>query len=220
MEGASGKKLRTAPADHLERDLPRLAIDPRRAGRPAARRALPAPGAGGPAGDRLRRRRTPRSPRRSAIRTSASSAPRPSSTASPRRPPWSPSSAFPMCAFMATTWCRCSTGSREGGLDQVDLLYPDPGRSAGTGSGASCAPTTSPASPASWRPAGASASPPTSNPTPPGRCAGSRPICASNGPPSAPTTGGCPGRGWPGTRYEAKARREGRMPGYYEFRRL
>jgi tRNA (guanine-N7-)-methyltransferase len=29
-----------------------------------------------------------------------------------------------------------------------------------------------------------------------------------------------PWEGWPGTRYEAKARREGRMPGYYEFRRL
>lgn len=29
-----------------------------------------------------------------------------------------------------------------------------------------------------------------------------------------------PWEGWPGTRYEAKAKREGRMPGYYEFRRL
>ncbi|CAA0111550.1 tRNA (guanine-N(7)-)-methyltransferase [Starkeya nomas] len=29
-----------------------------------------------------------------------------------------------------------------------------------------------------------------------------------------------PWEGWPGTRYEAKALREGRRPGYYEFRRL
>lgn len=29
-----------------------------------------------------------------------------------------------------------------------------------------------------------------------------------------------PWEGWPGTRYEAKAFREGRRPGYYEFRRL
>ena len=28
-----------------------------------------------------------------------------------------------------------------------------------------------------------------------------------------------PWDGWPGTRYEAKALREGRRPGYYEFRR-
>jgi len=29
-----------------------------------------------------------------------------------------------------------------------------------------------------------------------------------------------PFEGWPGTRYEAKAKREGRRPGYYQFRRL
>lgn len=29
-----------------------------------------------------------------------------------------------------------------------------------------------------------------------------------------------PWEGWPGTRYEAKAKREGRTPGYYEFRRI
>ncbi|GLK83350.1 tRNA (guanine(46)-N(7))-methyltransferase TrmB [Ancylobacter defluvii] len=29
-----------------------------------------------------------------------------------------------------------------------------------------------------------------------------------------------PWAGWPGTRYEAKARREGRIPGYYEFQRI
>ncbi len=29
-----------------------------------------------------------------------------------------------------------------------------------------------------------------------------------------------PWEGWPGTRYEAKARREGRIPGYYEFQRI
>ncbi|WP_183188889.1 tRNA (guanine(46)-N(7))-methyltransferase TrmB [Angulomicrobium tetraedrale] len=29
-----------------------------------------------------------------------------------------------------------------------------------------------------------------------------------------------PWEGWPGTRYEAKALREGRRPGYYEFRRI
>ena len=41
----------------------------------------------------------------------------------------------------------------------------------------------------------------------------------SPGRPSAPTTGARPGHGWPGTRYEAKALREGRVPSYLTFRR-
>ena len=40
------------------------------------------------------------------------------------------------------------------------------------------------------------------------------------GPPNAPTTGGRPWRGFGGTRYEAKAEREGRRPAYFIFRRM
>ena len=94
---------------------------------------------------------------------------------------------------------------------------PIPGRSGASASGASSRTRRSLPSPGSSGRAENSASPPTSTTTPAGRLPGScaRPHFGWTA--ERPDDWRSPWPDWPGTRYEAKALREGRVPSYLTF---
>jgi len=106
-----------------------------------------------------------------------------------------------------------------GSIDQIDLLYPDPWPKTRTGSGASSPISTSSACIGFLNPAGCSALPPTSTPMSTGRCSMSTAMVASNGFANNASDWLTPYPDWPSTRYEAKARREGRSSAYLTFRK-
>ncbi len=94
---------------------------------------------------------------------------------------------------------------------------PTRGRRRSTGSGASSAAINLDRFARVLRPGGASALPLTSTPTSTGRCCTAARMARSNGGPAAAEDWRQPYPDWPGTRYEAKALREGRRPAYLTF---
>ena len=189
-----------------------------RAGRPA--RAVSGGRRRRPARDRLRRRRAPDRAKPSDIRAPASSASSRSSTAWPRRWPRSRRASSPTSACITATRPTCWPGCRPASLARVDLLYPDPvaeaaaleaalraGRKRRRDRARSCGPAANSASPA------------TSRTMWPGRWRG---CCARRDFTWTAERADDWRQPWPGfsgTRYEAKAKREGRVPCYLIFRR-
>ena len=193
---------------------------PRRSAGRSPRRLFPPPGRRGLARDRLRRRRAsagprPRQPARRlhrlrALRQRHGQAAGGHRRRGPRqRPP-----------LRRRRRRRARRPCRTPAFDRVYLLYPDPwpkrrhhkrrfvsDDTAGRASRASCAR------------AARSASPATSTTMSAGRWRASRARPPSPGRRAAPDDWREPFPGWPGTRYEAKALREGRVPSYLTFER-
>ncbi len=208
---AAGRAVRHAAA------APRARSD--QAGARRSARAVRTAGRRGAPGDRLRRRRASDRAGQARIRAPASSAASRSSTAWPRRSPRSTTTSSP------TSGCTSATPATL--LDWLPAGVARAHRSALSRSVAEAAaleaalrPGRQPRGSRAFCSAAAnSASPPTLPTTPPGRW---RACCArriSSGPRSAPTTGAKPWPDFSGTRYEAKAKREGRAPCYLIFRR-
>ena len=155
-----GHALRPRQAALFDTLLPRLALD-LAAPAPADLRTLFRRRRRRPAGNRLRRRRASDRRKPSAIRAPASSAASRSSTAWPRRWPRSRSASSPTSGCITATRPTCWPGCRRRRSPASICSIPIPGRSGGTGSGASCRTTASPRSRACCGRAANSASPPT-----------------------------------------------------------
>ena len=122
-----------------------------------------------------------------------------------------------MSGCIMATRRNCSHGCRRHRSRASTCSIPIRGRSAGTGSAASCRTRASQRSRAFSNPAANSASPATFPITRHGRWCGFCARAISSGRPSAPTIGACRGRDFDSTRYELKAKREGRQTCYLTF---